>query len=119
MPVGKYQDLKAWQAAMELVGTVYRLTSSLPAGERYTLTSQIRRCSISIPSNIAEGHARRSRKEYLHYITIALGSLAELETQLLIARNLGYVSSLELQGCLDEACDVGRMLRGLETRLIA
>ena len=75
-----YKELDAWKQAMQLVEDVYRLTRALPAEELYGLTSQLRRCAVSIPSNLAEGSARRSPREFAHFLTIALGSLAELET---------------------------------------
>jgi four helix bundle protein len=78
-----------WKDTVSLVEAVYRLTASFPSDERYGLTSQLRRAAISIPSNIAEGAARRSRKEYLYHLGVARGSLSELETQLIIAVRLG------------------------------
>jgi len=89
-----HHDLRVWQDAMELVTRIYSVTGTFPAEERFGLTSQIRRASISVPSNIAEGAARGSRKEFIHFLTIARGSLSELDTQLRIARNLEYVADI-------------------------
>ena len=80
-----HHDLDVWKDAIALVEAVYRHTASFPVDERYGLTSQLRRAAVSVPSNISEGAARRSRKEYLHHLSMARGSLAEVETQLLIA----------------------------------
>lgn len=86
-----HHDLKAWQEAMELVKMIYENTSCFPESENYGLKSQIRRAAVSIPSNIAEGAARTGSKEFLQFLSISRGSLSEVETQLLIARNLGYI----------------------------
>jgi four helix bundle protein len=84
-----YRDLIAWQKAMDLVTAIYRVTGSFPREELYGLTSQLRRAAVSVPSNIAEGQARFSRKEFHHFLSQARGSLVEIETQLMIAENLG------------------------------
>jgi four helix bundle protein len=88
-----HHDLKAWQEAMALVKMVYENTSGFPAEENFGLKSQIRRAAVSIPSNIAEGAARTGPKEFLQFLSISRGSLSELETQLLIAKNLGYMKN--------------------------
>ena len=108
--VRRYTDLVAWQKAMDLVEEVYRATGALPKAELYGLTSQIRRCAISIPSNIAEGHCRNGRREFIHHLSIALGSLGELETQSLIAKRLGYIPE---SGVLELASETGRVIVGL------
>ena len=87
----KHHDLQVWQEAMELVKNVYKATSEFPQSEVYALTSQMRRAAVSIPSNIAEGASRRGDKEFLHFLSIARGSLGELETQVIIAIDIGYV----------------------------
>ena len=92
----KHHDLDAWQVSIDLVKDVYCLTSSFPSHEVYALTSQIRRCAVSVPSNIAEGSARLTTKEFIHFLGIARGSLSELETQLIIARELGYLPTDQL-----------------------
>ena len=99
----KHHDLRAWQSAMPLVGDVYRLTASFPASEPFGLTSQLHRAAVSVPSNIAEGAARLTRREFLHFAGMARGSLSELETPPLIDRDPGYVSGFdELSTQLDE-----------------
>jgi len=87
-----YQDLDLYKASMELVVAVYKATQSFPSHELYGLSSQIRRCAVSIPSNIAEGSGRRNKKEFIQFLSIANGSLSELETQLEIARLLEYLN---------------------------
>ena len=89
-----YRDLLAWQEAMKLVKLVYSSTTSFPKDELFGLTSQMRRAAVSIPSNIAEGSARRSRREFRQSLGIARGSLSELETQVLISRDLGYLADI-------------------------
>lgn len=84
-----HRQLDVWQDSVALVEAIYRFTAAFPADERFGLTAQLRRAAVSIPSNIAEGAARRSRKEYLHHLSIARGSLSEVETQIVIASKLG------------------------------
>jgi len=88
-----HHDLKAWQEAMSLVKMIYESTNSFPAEENFGLKSQIRRAAVSIPSNIAEGAARTGSKEFLQFLSISRGSLSEVETQLLIAKDLGYLKN--------------------------
>ena len=90
-----HKELDAWKQSMDLVNEVYRLTLNFPQSELYGLTSQIRRCAVSIPANIAEGCARQSDKETVKFLYIAIGSIAELETELLIAENLQYLKCNE------------------------
>ena len=89
----EHHRLRVWQRAMDLVTTVYSVTATFPQREQYGLSSQLQRAAVSVPSNIAEGVARNSTREYLHLLTVARGSLSELETQLLVAVNLGYANS--------------------------
>ena len=91
----KHHELRAWQEAMTLVNDVYRITVAFPRDEIYALTSQIRRAAVSVPSNIAEGAARTTDKEFLQFLSISRGSLSELETQLMIASELGYMQASE------------------------
>ena len=86
-----YKDLDIWQKGMDLSVLIYEVTKKFPVDEKFGLISQMRRCAVSIPSNIAEGSARNSYKEFVKFLHIALGSLAELETQLLLATRLGYL----------------------------
>ena len=90
----KHHELRAWQSAMSLVKDIYRITALFPKEEMYALTSQMRRAAVSIPSNIAEGAARGTDKEFAHFLHVARGSLSELETQLIIAHELAYVEEL-------------------------
>jgi four helix bundle protein len=108
-----YKDLIAWQKGMRLVTGIYEATRGFPRDEMYGLTSQLRRAAVSVPSNIAEGQARFSRKEFHHFLSLARGSLVEIETQLIIAQNLGYVSRGEEHALLEEASELGRILNGL------
>jgi four helix bundle protein len=108
-----YRDLKVWQMGMRLTIEIYRITTSFPSHELYGLTSQLRRAAVSIPSNIAEGHSRGTPKELMRFCAIAKGSLAELETQLLVASELGYSDSEKLVDILGSAAELGRMLSGL------
>ena len=93
--VRSFKDLIVWEQAMDLAVEIYRFTEALPADERYGLTAQMRRAAVSAPSNIAEGQARGYRADYRHSLCIALGSLAELETQLILCQRLKLVSSVE------------------------
>jgi len=104
-----HKDLLVWKKSMDLVKQIYELTQDFPKSEIYGLTSQVRRSAISIPSNIAEGAARNSSKEFIQFLYISLGSVAELETQLLIAQNLEYCDEFPM-GSLNE---VKMMLLGL------
>ena len=106
-----HKQLDVWQAAMRFVSALYRLTKQFPSDERFGLTNQIQRASVSIPSNIAEGSARHGNKEYVQFLYIALGSAAEVETQLLIARDLGYVDSID--DLYNDVQSIKRMLLGL------
>src|SRR5690606_40647112 len=117
--VKSYRDLQVWREAVDLVELVYRASAAFPADERFGLTSQLRRSSVSIPSNIAEGHARPSTRDYLRFLGISLGSLAEMETQLLLAQRLGYIDDATLDRALQASDRVGRMLRGLSKSLNA
>ncbi len=112
-----YQDLIAWQRAMDFVESVYRATRSFPKDELYGLTSQIRRSSVSVPSNIAEGQGRRAKAEFHHRLSIAHGSLCEAETQLMIGGRLAYLGPSDLQRLLAQAGEVGRLITGLSNSL--
>ncbi|MCF7566767.1 four helix bundle protein [Sabulilitoribacter arenilitoris] len=93
--IKSHKDLKVWQESMSLVLTIYKLSEKFPYHETYGLTSQLRRASVSIPSNIAEGAGRRGEKEFIRFLYIALGSLSEIETQLEIAYRLNYIEEIE------------------------
>lgn len=113
---GTYEDLRVWRRAMDLVLEVYRCTALFPRQEIYGLTSQMRRSAVSVPSNIAEGKGRFSRKELLQFLFHARGSLLELRTQITIARELGFLSTPEGESLTQHACEVGRLLNGLINR---
>jgi len=117
-PVRSYRDLRVWQQAMDLAEATYRATEQFPEDERYGLVTQLRRATVSVASNIAEGHAR-STGDYLRHLLISNGSLTEIETQLLLSARLGFLSA-ELADSLLQTCDqVGRMLGGLRKSLRA
>lgn len=115
--VQNYKDLVAWQKGMDLVEAVYRLTYLFPKEETYALTSQVRRAAVSIPSNIAEGQGRNGRAEFRHFLSVAYGSLQELETQLLISERLGYASKKELVPVIALLQEVCRVTNGLSRSL--
>jgi four helix bundle protein len=107
------KDLVAWQKAMDLVTATYRATAGFPKEEQFGLTLQLRRATVSIPSNIAEGQGRLSEKEFRHFLGQVRGSLLEVETQLQIAQNLGYTQLLQTSELLKACGEVGRILNGL------
>src|SRR4030067_77823 len=115
--VRSYKDLVAWQKSMDLVTAVYRASQGFPEEEIFGLVSQIRRSAVSVSSNIAEGHARTSRKEFQYFLSNARGSLAELETQLTIAHQLAYINETAIKQLLDRLGEVGRILNGLLSSL--
>ena len=108
-----FRDLIVWQKAMTLVTDVYRASSGFPQNEQYGLTSQLRRCAVSIPSNIAEGFGRDSTNDYLRFLSIANGSLYESQTQLEIARNLEFLSEQQFTQLIEQAREIERMLSSL------
>jgi len=112
-----FRDLHVWQKAMTLVTDIYQVSRLFPKEEIYGLTSQLRRCAISIPSNLAEGYARRSRADYTRFVQIATGSRYELETQLEIAANLGYLSKGRYIEIHEHAREIERMLSSLHQKL--
>ena len=113
MKVKSYEDLIAWQKAIELVAKVYRATNDFPRREIFVLTSQMRRCAISVPSNIAEGQGRLSTGEFKQFLGHARGSIFELQTQIKIATMLGYFEKRAAEELKDAAAEVGRILQGL------
>lgn len=108
-----HKDLEAWKLSMDLVIEIYQLTSAFPKEEIFGLTSQIRRSSISIPSNIAEGATRNSQKEFIQFLYIALGSQQELDTQLTIAKNLKFLTEDSFNQTVSKIQTVGKLLNGL------
>ncbi|MGB3535496.1 MAG: four helix bundle protein [Microcoleaceae cyanobacterium] len=117
LEVRSYRDLKVWNRAMDLVILCYQLTSKLPKTEIYGLSSQIQRAAISIPANIAEGKGRLHLGDYIHHLSIANGSLKELETHLLITGRLSYVKNSDLQPVLELSDEIGKMLNTLMKKL--
>ncbi len=111
--MGTHKDLDVWKRSVELVTTVYQVTSEFPKEEIFGLTNQIRRASVSIPSNIAEGAARNSDKEFIRFLYISLGSNQELDTQILIARNLYYLSADKYGFIANEVETIGKQLSTL------
>lgn len=113
--MANYKELKVWQKSMDLVVDIYRTVDTLPRVEQYALSDQIRRCSVSIPSNIAEGSGRNHKKEFIQFLSVSLGSLYELQTQLEIAQRVGYLSDISE---LDiKTLEIEKMLNALITSL--
>ena len=117
MTVNSYKDLFIWQRSMDLVETIYRLTTTLPPSEQFGLIAQMRRSTVSVPSNIAEGYGRQATGEYRHYLLICRGSLLELETQLLLCRRLKYLSEEETNPVLNEITEISKMVGSLIAKL--
>ena len=117
MSYTSYRNLEVWQKATDLVVECYKITKCFPKIELYGLTSQIQRSAVSIPANIAEGRERQYKKEFIQHLSIAYGSLAELETHILIAERLNYLDTNKVKQVLDKTAEVGRMLNGLRKSL--
>ncbi len=117
MATSSYKQLRVWQNGMELVSRVYRLTRSFPRHEVFGLSSQLQRAAVSVPANIAEGHTRGTTKEFFRYVTMAHGSLAELETMFLAARDLQYIEADDFNQLADLCDATGRMLGALRRAL--
>jgi four helix bundle protein len=109
--IRSHKDLNVWKKSIDLVDIIYKVTKSFPKEEIYCLTNQIRRSVISIPSNIAEGAARNSKKEFIQFLYIALGSLSELETQIIIANRQGYLNNLN--SLLENIKVIQKLINGL------
>jgi four helix bundle protein len=112
-----YRDLKVWQLEMEMTKEVYVLTRGFPDWELYGLSTQLRRAAASIPANVAEGRGRDSTKDFLRHLSIAQGSLAEVETYLILSESLGYCTHQRIGDLLAKCSQEGRMLHGLQRRL--
>jgi four helix bundle protein len=112
-----YQDLIAWQTAMDLAEAVYRVTAAMPREELYGLTAQIRRAAVSVPANIAEGQGRRTDGEFLNQPSVAHGSVRELETHAMLCGRLRFMKPAEVNHLLDAAGEVGRLVTGLANSL--
>jgi four helix bundle protein len=116
--VTSYRDLQVWQKAMELATAVYQLAKLLPKTEQYRLTGQMLRAAASVPANIAEGHMRGSRKDYANFVTIARGSLAELETFLILSERVQLLTAVQAGPAMRLADEIGRILTVLRQRLM-
>ena len=112
-----YRDLHIWQGAMRLVKAVYSATSTFPSSEIYGLTNQIRRAAVSVPSNIAEGHGRENDGDFRRFLAIARGSLAELQTQLILSGELGLAEQKVIAPLLENTEELARMIRGMQRNL--
>jgi len=112
-----YREFRVWQQGIELTKTVYRMTGSFPPAERFGLTAQMRRAAVSVPSNIAEGYARSGTAEYLRFLSIAAGSVAELETQVILSCELGFLVKDHQDELLAQLDLIGKMLKGLRRSL--
>ena len=117
LPAKSYRDLVAWKKAFDLALAVYAETKYFPIEEKYGITAQIRKACVSIPSNIAEGEGRKSANEFRRYLFIALGSLKETETQILISNALGYLKPGKADKLLTQSDEAGRLLTGLRKSL--
>lgn len=108
-----FRELIVWQKSIDLVEKVYQITNSFPKEEVYSLTSQIRRSAISVPSNIAEGYGRKSTLDFIHFLHIARGSLYEFQTQLEISKRIKYITATDLQSMIENCKEVEKMLNSL------
>ena len=115
--INNYKDLIVWQKGMDLVDTVYRISAKLPASEQFGLISQMGRCAVSVPSNIAEGYGRQATREYRHHLLISRGSLLELETQLLLCRRLNYLAEQDTVVVMAKIAEISKMLGSLVSKL--
>ena len=115
--IPNYRDLQIWHKAIELSKAVYMLTRAFPKEEQYGLSAQIRRATVSVPSNIAEGQARYGKKEFAHFLYIARGSLAEIDTQCVIAQQLGYINEHQYQSIFSKVDELQRMIYTLIDKL--
>ena len=115
--MNRFKELKVWQKSVDLSTEIYRISEKIPNKERYGLISQMTRCSVSIPSNIAEGAGRNGKGEFKHFLGIALGSSFELETQLLISKNLNYLTDEVYKNCTESVCEIQSMIIGLKKSL--
>ena len=115
--MSSYKELIVWQKSIQLVIDIYKLTEVFPKDECYGLVSQMQRAAVSIPSNIAEGNERNSNKEFAHFLYIAKGSLAELETQIIISEKLKFINTNQSTSILNSCHEIGRMINGLLTKI--
>ncbi len=116
--IPSHRDLIVWQKAMDMVMQIYHLANCFPPAEMYRLTNQITRAAVSVPANIAEGHARSTLKDYAHFLVIAKGSLMETETFLMLAVRLGYLDTAQAEPTLDLITEISKMLTVLRSKLL-
>jgi len=112
-----HHDLDVWKNAIQFVTLIYKYTESFPKSEDYSITNQIRRSAVSIPSNISEGAAHSTSKEFSHFLAISLGSIAEIETQLVISKNLNYLTNIQFEELLSDLVSIRRITLGLKKAL--
>ncbi|WP_028121454.1 four helix bundle protein [Epilithonimonas tenax] len=117
MKAHRLQDLQIWKRSMNLVKEIYVITQNLPAEEKFGLISQIRRCAVSIPSNIAEGAGRNNVKEFIQFLGIASGSAYELETQLILLFGLNFKQEIEITPLTNELAEIQKMIYSFKTKL--
>mgnify|MGYP003611930403 CR=1 FL=1 len=111
--MGNFKELLVWKKSIEFVTEIYEITASFPSEEKFGLVSQIRRSAVSIPSNIAEGNARRSSADYIQFLKIARGSGAEVETQIIISKNLGFIEDVKSEELTSKITEIMKMINGL------
>lgn len=112
-----YRELKIWQKSIELTKLVYQLTYDLPSNEKFGLASQLQRASVSVASNIAEGASRDSQKEFNYFLSLAIGSLFEIDTQIIIAKGLGFINEEESDKILNQVLELIKMTRGFQNTI--
>lgn len=117
MEIKSYRELEVWQKSMDLALECYQMTKKFPKSETYGISSQLQRAVISVPANIAEGRSRRHTKEFLQHLSIAYGSLAEVETYVLFAERLNYITKDQLDRLMLKTAEIGRMINGLQRSL--
>lgn len=115
--MNNFRELKVWQRAIDLATEIYSLTKGFPESEKFGLTSQLRRAAISVSSNIAEGSGRQSNPDFKKFLSYALGSLYEIESQIIIAKNLDYASTADIELIMNEVIEIQKMTHGLRSRL--
>ena len=111
--MGNFKELLVWKKSIEFVTEIYEITAAFPSEEKFGLVSQIRRSAVSIPSNIAEGNARRSSADYIQFLKIARGSGAEVETQIIISKNLGFIEEVKSEELTSKITEIMKMINGL------
>ena len=111
--MNSFRELKVWQKAMNLVTNIYTITTNFPQNEQFGITSQIRRSSVSIPSNIAEGFGRNTKNEFVRFLRISIGSLFELQTQLEISKNFNFITFEKFDNILSDSIEIEKMLKAL------